>query len=644
MDFFARQDHARRNTRLLVALFSLAVLALILLANALVAGFLLGAGHGNTGGMQGFLALFSLERFTWLSLLVIGSVGLVSLVTWLSLSSGGSRIAESLGGSKVLPQSDDPLERRCLNLVEEIALAAGMPVPDLYLLREERGINAFAAGTSPADAVVAVTAGALHHLDRDELQGVVAHEFSHILNGDMRLNIRLASLLKGITFIGDVGYFFLRSGAHRQFRVGRGQQRGAALPLLGVGLVTIGWLGGLAAGMIKSAISRQKEYLADAGAVQFTRNPEGIGNALKVIGGYLPGTLVHAGRAPEMSHLFFGAVTHRLFQPFATHPPLEERIRRIDPRWDGQFIERQVRHFPNARPGQRDWRDAESPLVLAAAAAAGLVQTPVDVRAAAPDTPDTADAATAGAQPGIPPALLRHAHEPLGASALLLGLLLSGDAGTRPSQLGIAECDELPGLATLANTLAPALATLPPGHRLPLINASLPALRSLSPQQYRRYKDILITVMRGDGRTTLLDWCLYQLVRHYLDPEFIRIAPRRPRYRRASDAKDHLQHLLSMLAHAGSGDPADAFAQARGELQLPALSLLPPGDCSLSRFSEAVHALADCYPLLKPQVLKAMARAAGADGEVCAVERELVAAVAAVIDCPLPPDLQATEN
>ncbi len=227
-----------------------------------------------------------------------------------------------------------------------------MPVPPVYVLNDERGINAFAAGLTPADAVVAVTRGTIEHLKRHELQGVIAHEFSHILNGDMRLNIHLAAMLKGITFIGDVGHILLRSS--NRVRTGlseRNNNDGAMMPLLGLALWLLGLVGAVTAGFIKAAISRQKEYLADASAVQYTRNPDGIGDALKVIGGYIPGTLVHAARAAEMSHIFFGEIEHRLWKVFATHPPLRDRIRRVDPHWNGEYIERKVVHY-DQRPAR----------------------------------------------------------------------------------------------------------------------------------------------------------------------------------------------------------------------------------------------------------------------------------------------------
>ncbi|WP_144244462.1 M48 family metalloprotease, partial [Pseudohaliea rubra] len=400
MDFFAQQDLARRNTRLLVILFTLAVIGLVLLTNGLVAAFLFFSRDynvyaGSRGGWSGFLEQLAWDRFGAIGLLVVASILLVSFVKWMQLAAGGKAIAETLGAEKVLPQTRDADERRALNIVQEIALAASMPVPDLYLLKDERGINAFAAGVTQADAVIAVTTGALHHLKRNELQGVIGHEFSHIMNGDMRLNVRLAALLKGITFLGDVGYLLLRAGTNqrRARSGGRGSNNnsGAALPVLGLGLLVIGWLGGTCAGFIKAAISRQKEFLADAGAVQFTRDADGIADALKVIGGYVPGTFVHRARAAELSHLFFGAVTHRLWQGFATHPPLSARIRRLQPRWDGQYITRRVRHYPNSRIESADMtfgpgREALVAAVAAVEAARGMSEGPGLSLPAAPAT------------------------------------------------------------------------------------------------------------------------------------------------------------------------------------------------------------------------------------------------------------------
>lgn len=655
MDFFTQQDRARRNTRYLVVLFVLALALIVILVNALVTAFLWVGRDYNIyaggSGWEGYLALFSWERFGVIGLAVLSTVGFVSLVRWLQLASGGKAVAESLGGRRVLRQSADPYEKRCLNIVEELSLAANMPVPALYVLPDERGINAFAAGVNPADAVVAVTRGAALQLNRNELQGVVAHEFSHILNGDMRLGIRLASLLKGITFIGDVGHFLLRMGAYGVGRSNRRSESSAALPIVGLGLMVIGWLGSLAAGFIKAAISRQKEYLADASAVQFTRDNSGIADALKVIGGFVPGSLVHSARAPEMSHIFFGEVRHRLWEGFATHPPLEQRIRRLDKNWDGQYLQRAEVRYGTEPLSENDVQTGvgRAALVAAAMASAGLADSEVNNDQASGDAAfdtdeDVAESGTrddsdADGSETLPRALHDSVLEPLGATAMALTLVTAQrESQSLEAALAVLRSKGARGQLELVTDLLPQVRDLHPGQRFPLMATAMPALKSLSTPQYREFKTTLLSVIQSDGRIDLFEWCLFQLLRHYLDPEFLRVENSRPRYRHIAKVRAPLRQVLSVLAHQGEGDSARAFALACEELGLSGLTLAPLEECSVAEFSRGVHTLADCYPLLKPRILKAMALAAADDGEVCPVERELVIAVAAVMDCPLPPE------
>ena len=656
MNFFEQQDVARRNTRLLVLLFLLAVAALIIVTNAAVAALLFfGRDYnlytGSRGDTGGFLSYLSWARCGTIGLAVTATVALVALAQWWQLSTGGKVVAESLGGSRILPQTRDTAERRCLNVVAEMALAANMPVPPVYVLDRERGINAFAAGVTPADAVIAVTRGAIEQLKRHELQGVIAHEFSHILNGDMRLNIRLAALLKGITFIGDVGHILLRSSNRARTGVRHSQNRGAAaLPLLGLALWLLGLLGALAAGFIKAAISRQKEYLADASAVQYTRSAAGIADALKVIGGYIPGTLVHAARARAMSHIFFGEVEHRVWQVFATHPPLAARIRRLDPDWDGQYIERRPRHYA-AQPARAG--DAQAGVGRAALVAAALAAGVDDDVVPLEVNPPKADAADADCGPGspqargseaaardIPAVFVQHSREPLGAQALIYCLLLSDRDQARQTQLALIAKTGIAGLADLVYTLCPGVRQLGAPRRLPLLELCLPALKAMSAPQYRQFKDTLLALIQTDRATELHEWCLFQLVRHYLDPEFTALKPSRARYRKLAQVAHPVRVVLSVLAHHGSGEPPAVFRLGADELGFQSMQLLPPPQCSVTAFSRAVHQLADCYPLLQPRLLKAMALAAGADGLLSAPEREIIASIAAVMDCPRPMDLQ----
>jgi len=635
MDFFREQDIARRNSRLLTLLFGIAVLVLIVLTNILLAGALffqdMTASRAHDTGLEEFFYSVNWRLFFSVGGVISGVIGVVALFNWLRFSQGGSTVAEALGGRRLPSATTDPFERRAQNIVQEIALASNMPVPPLYVLDEERGINAFAAGVSPADAVVAVTRGAMVQLTRDELQGVIGHEFSHILNGDMRLSIRLAAMLRGITFIGDVGAVLLRSTTRARVRRRSGSKNNseAVALVLGLGLYLIGLLGGIMAGIIKSAISKQKEYLADASAVQFTRNPDGIANALKVIGGYTPGTLVHTARAEELSHLFFGQVKHRLWSLFATHPPLDRRIKRLDPDWNGEFTARRPDHAA-LEPNLAD--EMGMPQASRALAAAASITTMAAVEFQDPPAA-TMDVSIAATTPELAATVLEDAREPLGAMSLVLALLWHAD--TAEAQAQAVQAAEIPGLEGMVAQRGRELAALAPELKLPLIEMCLPTLKGISATQYERFKRLLLQFIRADQRIDLFEWCLFQLVRHYLDPEFTRIKPARPRYGALAELDHSLAIALGTLAALGSEDTAQAFARGAEVLNRP-LQLPPIAELGVQPFSKAIDQLASAYPLLKVSILKALASVAAHDGRVCPQELTLIKAIAAVIDCPVP--------
>ena len=335
MNFFESQDRTRKNTFLLVILFSLAVITLIIMTNLLV---MVVFGFINSQQMQSGEAL--VQKMDWRIFAMVSAgvctvVAAGSLYKIMALSAGGRTVADALGGQLIPQNTDDLKQRRLLNVVEEMAIASGTPPPPVYILTGEQGINAFAAGFTPRDAIIGVTQGLVDHLNREQLQGVIAHEFSHIFNGDMRLNIRLMGVLNGILIIGLVGYYIFR--ATTRVRSGRNKNAGQIIGL-GIGLMVIGFAGTFFGGLIKAAVSRQREYLADASAVQFTRNPGGIAGALKRIGGLGHGSIVENPGAPEISHAFFAQGVSGFMQALsATHPPLAKRILRIDPYWDGKF-------------------------------------------------------------------------------------------------------------------------------------------------------------------------------------------------------------------------------------------------------------------------------------------------------------------
>ena len=631
MDFFREQDIARRNTRLLTILFIVAVLVLIAITNVLFVGLIL-VESGEAGAASLTTDLVSWQQFFAVGGVITLVIGAVVLVNWINFARGGSQIAAALGGRLVHPGSDDPLERRAANIVQEMALAANMPIPSLFVLDAEPGINAFAAGTSPTNAVVAVTRGALTALNRDQLQGVIGHEFSHILNGDMRLSIRLAAMLRGITFIGDVGSILLRSSSRRhRFRSSsKDDDRGAALAV-GLGLYLIGLLGGLMAGLIKSAISKQKEYLADASAVQFTRNPEGIGDALKIIGGHASGTFVDSARAEEMSHLFFGQVKHRLWSGFATHPPIEERIARIDPDWDGEFLpapapeDIAAETTPDADPGHR----AALAAIAATAAVAGGTQAmsanPPNVLAAQDEDS----------------ALLAETRDPLGAMAIVLAM--AWDPLHERPQWQALESNTIAGLALTTRRWCEPVRQRTGAQRLSLLELCLPTLRGLSAEQYRVFRERLLSWISADGKTVLGEWCLFQIVRHYLDPELLDTRPTRPKHKTLAAVSGDLATALGALAHLTVEDTERAFTRGAEMLDLP-LVLPDVADLEMSAFGAAIDNLAACFPLLKIPILKAMAAVAADDGVISDNELTLVKAIAAVMDCPMPDAMLAAHG
>lgn len=657
MDFYAHQDAARKQTRRLVVLFALAVATLVAITNGLVAItylYVLRGGRVVTHhySAQGLSLGLGWQTYLSVSVVVIAVILGAIALKWLALSGGGKAVAESMGGRLIQPNATDSAQRRIINVVEEMAIASGMPVPPVYLLADESGINAFAAGNTPADAVIGITRGAIENLNRDQLQGVVAHEFSHIFNGDMRLNQRLVAVLHGILFIGLAGRSLLSDDHHacpnRTFGRGRRQTQ---LTMLGVGLVVVGWLGSFFGNWIKAAVSRQREFLADASAVQFTRNPEGFANALRIIGGSSVRGGVSAHRAEHYSHMFFDDALLRSSRLFATHPQLEERIKRVKPYWDGSYI-----YESTAFNTIADKTRAKDVSGSAASGAVHLDAIQYTVTPASAESSDDiaalnrVDSSTTDLPPvvahvllnAIPPRLREQCHEPLGAVAVLCGMLLSDDAVICQRQLAHIKLCEMPGLSVLAQHLRSDIAQLPPESRLPLLELCLPMLKQMSVAQYKGVKRSLLLLIRADGHIDLAEWCVFQLVCHYVEPVLGIAKPGRPQYKKADEIATDIALVLSMLAWFGHPDDAhdiveQAFRRGADTLGLSQLSLIDAKACRMDDFGKAVSKLANSYPLLKPQLLKALAACAQHDGIVRPLEREVIHAIAAVMDCPTPP-------
>jgi Zn-dependent protease with chaperone function len=639
-DFFDRQDAARRNTTRLVVLFALAVLAIMVSIHVLLAGaFGYLAYDARTGGPGWSLLLDP----GLASLAVIGTlivVGGGSLFKIVQLRGGGQVVAEQLGGRLLNPDTADPSERQLMNVVEEMAIASGTTTPPVYLLDQEDGINAFAAGFTPGEAVIGVTRGAARRLSRDELQGVIAHEFSHILNGDMRLNIRLIGLLHGILIIGMLGYFVLRMTAFSGHRARRSRDQGNPLPLLavGVGLMVVGFFGTFFGNLIKAAVSRQREFLADAAAVQFTRQPGGIAGALKKIGALAAGSAIRSPNAPEASHMFFGRATSGFGALFSTHPPLPTRIRRIEPSWDGAF--------PDVAPVEPAGRLGTA----RPAATVGFAAADDEAGRVAPSATHALDEVGRPSQAhvryaerlldSLPGGIRAAAHEPYGARALIYALLLDRDAALRTTQLQHLQRAADPGVFEETLRLAPGVARLETRARLPVVEITLPALRSLTPSEYGRFKQNVAVLVEADEGIDVFEWSLQRILLHGLDAHHEGAKRPRVRHERLGPLQPQCEVLLSVLARAGHRDEQaarQAFDAATQALGLPGARMRGAGEADLNALDAALAELEEAAPQVKRRVLEAVVACIAADRQISVAEAELLRAIASSLGVPMPP-------
>ena len=629
--FFEQQARARRSTSYLVALFALAVAGVVLAVNLVVplAFYLLTRG----------LVVPSPQTYALLTLITLAVIGLRTLVGVVQMRGGGDAVARLAGGVRVERGTRDADERRLLNVVDEMAIASGVAVPHVYLLRGERGINAFAAGYSPHEAVLAVTEGATRTLTRDELQAVVAHEFSHILNGDMRLSVQMIGVLAGILFIGEIGNVLLRSRASDDRRAG------GAVGLVGGALLVIGYAGLFFGRLIKAAISRQREFLADAASVQFTRNADGMAGALATISAEPGGSLVANRRTETLSHMFFANGVSLWFGSlFATHPPLLERIARIDRRFDP------IAYLTRRRP-----RAAEPPepdRTLAPPVRAGAMRTGAPLGAPAATSLADSNAATESRTVGrVTPAHVQYASAVLenlpaavndaladgdGAAALLLALALSDDELARKQQLALLEADGVDALARRADVLANQLRGLAVETRLPIVALAGPSLRRLDPDARQALSRRLQAVVDADDRITLEEAVLLTLARRHLAPAAGRNVP--VRFRSIREVRDDARLVLSLLAHAGAGDTAASFARGAAVLELgDDTRALPRDAMEFAKIGDAFERLVMLAPFVKGRLLEACVETIIADATVSVVETETLRSVAAALDCPVPP-------
>jgi Zn-dependent protease with chaperone function len=652
MDFFGHQDQARKRTGLLVFYFGAAVLTIIL---AIYAAIAVGLNYAELG--------IRFQYGVWNTELFLGIAAVVSLIVFagtsykvsqLSGSAAGMRVASSLGGTQVNADTTDPDERRLLNVVEEMAIASGTPVPPVYVLDED-SINAFAAGHTPTDAVVAVTRGAMRVLSRDELQGVIAHEFSHILNGDMRLNIRLMSILHGIIVIAIIGTLILRvlgrgGGTRSRSSSKSGKGGGGAIILVilvvGITFTVIGYIGEFFARMIQMAVSREREFLADASAVQFTRNPQGIGGALKKIGGHADGSKVMNANAKTVSHLFLADGIRTSFSGlFSTHPELGSRIRRIDPSWDGAYP-------AVALPSPAAKASPAHPAAGLVGGATGAVagQEPVFEVRLRPEsvlervgTVAPEQVAMAGALiDSMPSRLVELAHDPFGARAVVCGLLLEREQSLREKQLAALKGTVEQGVTKALDSVLELVSSLSMRQRLPLLELTLPSLRRLSASQWRDFLGLIDVLIQADSHVSVFEFVLRLLVR-------------RQAQLAAGELRTHVSYtnvqsvipetvaLLSTLAWFGVEHDAararESFAKGAERLSVRSFTLRPQefSTLDLAALERALETLSRCSHMVKRQLLDACVACVAADERVGINEAELLRAIGSALDCPIPP-------
>jgi Zn-dependent protease with chaperone function len=642
VNFFDAQDKARRVTRWLVIVFIIATI-LIVACVALVAGAATVAVDSGQSGMNPFVML-SAAVIT--ALFILGATAYKTV----HLSRGGGQVAIDMGGTLVAPDTSDPLRRRLRNVVEEMAIASGLPVPEIYVLEAEPGINAFAAGFAPGDAAVAVTRGTLESLDRDELQGVIAHEFSHILNGDMRLNIRLMGVLFGIMVLGLIGRTVLRGGS----RMGTlSSRRGRSQPvvlLIGLGLTIVGWIGVLLARMIKAAVSRQREFLADASAVQFTRQTDGIANALKKIGGYAEHSFIRAVDAEEISHMLFAGGLMRLSSLFATHPPLIERIRALDPSFrESDYPTERTRQRPDVESSMQDSKLAAGvTAALAVGNAAGASAAIGNSISNSIGDPQAQHVEFAQAlRRSVPADLYDAAHSRELSLLLAVALAMHPQPTVAVRQARIVQDMLGRDRAALVSRFHRQLTEIGPAYRLPLLEISFPMLKLRPLVQLEFLQQLVLRLIEVDEQIELHEFCYYRILASQLGQS---LAPGHRQARPQASKKSMRQaavRLIRILAEQGN-DGTDAIEHAYqagieefGDWARDLKVELQPGT-TVAALDADLDTLANLGASGRQRLVIAISRCIAHDGRLNLKEAELLRAVCATLNCPLPPVLAAT--
>jgi Zn-dependent protease with chaperone function len=630
VNFYSHQAAARRQTRWLVLGFILAIV-LVVLALDIVLLALFAGSHSEQTFLDAPLAFAAGNPGTVIFCTVIagGIVGIASLYKSLVLRGGGGVVARQLGGVRIERDTTDFKRKRLHNVVEEMAIASGVPMPEVYVLEQEAAINAFAAGHTPANAAVAVTQGALDRLNRDQLQGVIAHEFSHILNGDMRLNVQLMGWLFGLFVIALIGRTILRISP-------RGRKGASALLLAALAMVVLGYVGLLAGRILQAAVSRQRERLADASAVQFTRNPLGLKDALIKIAGIGNGSKLTAADPEQVAHMLFAPGLSRLF---ATHPPIAQRIHALDPSFDPRKLSRIVAEMAQDVPDAEELAGMQT--VVSNAAPVAVKPKEIAEQVGNPDTMHIQHAREL--RMSLPVAMREFAETSGRARALVIALLLSHDVTVRERQMSLIneklDINERPSL----NEVTDVARDLPPMLRLPALLQLFPALRRLTLPDRRALADLVEALIHADSRVDVFEFCLAKLLSSLLQDE---IEPRAHHGRLSLEAAQKEIHVLfSVVARAGSSSEQQARMAYEVGIQ-SVFSMRRPEYATYNDWAERLDAalpkLEALQPFAKQALIEGLVRAVAHDDMLNVSEAELLRTLCALLHCPLPPILPRT--
>jgi Zn-dependent protease with chaperone function len=645
VDFYSRQVEARRQTRWLVLAFFVALLAVVV-ALDLVLFTLFGAADREHPGASplGYAAQNPGTAF-FCTLIVIGVVGLSSLFKSIQLREGGAVVARAMGGVRLGRDTSDLKRKRLHNVVEEMAIASGVPMPEIYVLEQESSINAFAAGHTPANAAITVTQGALDRLSRDELQGVIAHEFSHLLNGDMRLNVQLMGWLFGLFVVALIGRTLLRYAP-------RSRKGGSGVLAAAFAVMVLGYVGLLCARLLQAAVSRQRERLADASGVQFTRNPDGLKGALVKIAGLSEGSRIVGADAEQVAHMLFAPGVSRLF---ATHPPLAERIQSLDPRFDVSklaaagmkalsiipaFDAAELHEAMVARASGEHGHVPEDSVAAPGIAAAPVPAQPQNLSAQVGSVGAVHIAQAHALRLALPESLRESVESTGRARAVVLALLLSREPSVRDGQLTLlaksiasTEMDSVRAAAPLAQRLAPML-------RLPALLQMFPTLRRLPIAERQSLARLADDLIRADARIDVFEFCLAQLLSTLLRDEIEARAPHGTLT--LQDARTDAQVLFVVLSSFGATDET----QARRAYEAGMHTLFPmdrPPYLTIERWphrlAESLQRLETLHPFAKKALIEAMVATIAHDDLLSVAEAELLRTVCAGLHCPLPPIL-----